>query len=116
MALKTCTECNKEHSDTITTCPHCGFVTPIIQETHPLIITLRTFGATISIFIILSIFHNLPVGISVTVMLLLSVFICPYFYHKKEHHIGYKVASYLIWGITTMFWIFAFAEKIFFRS
>jgi len=31
MALKTCIECGKEHTDTIANCPHCGFVT----KEHP---------------------------------------------------------------------------------
>ena len=125
MALKTCKECGKEHTDTIANCPHCGFVTkehPSLKEAknekidveeqqkeksgaegffdtgHPLTNVFKVLGMSITTFIVaLFVYEYLLAYIIVMSIFLTATF--PYFYHKKDDAKVYKIISYSIWTV-----------------
>ncbi len=114
MALKTCIECGKEHTDTIANCPHCGFVTKeyltnidvknkslkqlkvegFFSTGHPLTSVFKVFGMAITTYIIGMFFYKYMFGFFIIgIFVLLTL---PYLYHKRENHKAYKVVSYFI--------------------
>ena len=115
MALKTCIECGKEHTDTIANCPHCGFVTKehptnidiqsespkqsrvqgFFSAGHPLITVFKVLGMAISVFLITLPLYKFFFGFVIKYIFIVATL--PYFYHKKEDHKAYKIVSYTIW-------------------
>ena len=117
MALKTCIECGKEHTDTIANCPHCGFVTkehPLLDITQdkekkkfklqgyysketPLKTTLGVFAMIMGISVISIAFALFQIGYIFIALFMLMAF--PYYHHKKADPLAYKVTSYIFWII-----------------